>query len=217
MDPSAPPPPGCVRRRWIGGSPCAGKSTIAAALAGRFGLRSYNCDDAFDRHAARAGRSDGPTLAKVTSMPVGDRLAQPIQTQVADVLRAYREEFPLLLADLAAADAQTGSGWLIEGAALLPELLAAAGVRVDEAIWFVPTEAFQRRHYARRGWAHRLLADLPEPAVVFDRWMRRDAAFARAVIGQAQERGYRVVIVDGAKSTAQLATIAADHLNLGAG
>ncbi|MEU8662863.1 hypothetical protein [Actinoplanes philippinensis] len=53
---------------WIGGSPCAGKSTVAGRIAGRRGVPVYSCDDAFDRHA-----DGGPVLRKVTAMGVGER------------------------------------------------------------------------------------------------------------------------------------------------
>lgn len=174
--------------RWIGGSPCSGKSTVAAAL----GLPVYSCDAAVDRHTAMAGAADGPTLTKVAAMDVADRLDQPVAVQVDDVLRLYREQFPLVLADLAGPRAVVA-----EGAALLPDLLAGLGVARDHAVWLVPTERFQRHHYRQRAWAHELLAGTADPAGAFDRWMRRDAAFARHVAGRARALGYRVVVVDG--------------------
>ncbi|GAA2383132.1 hypothetical protein [Dactylosporangium salmoneum] len=172
---------------WIGGSPCSGKSTVAGLLAAARGATLYSCDDAFERHAA------GPAFAKVAAMGVAARLAQPVEVQVADVLQLYRDEFPLILRDLAAVPGPV----LAEGAALLPELLAAHKVPATHAVWIVPTEPFQRRYYARRPWARALLAATPDPDASFDRWMRRDAAFARLIATQARAAGYRVLTVDG--------------------
>src|SRR4051812_44033795 len=59
---------------WIGGSPCSGKSTVAAVIAAARGLPLYSCDDAFERHAVVGG----PTLRKVAGMTIGARLAQPV-------------------------------------------------------------------------------------------------------------------------------------------
>src|SRR5690349_14415410 len=137
---------------WIGGSPCSGKSTVAALVAAALNLPVYSCDDAFDRHAAVAG----PTMRKVTTMPIADRLAQPVDVQVADVFQAYRELLPLILAELPPAA-------VIEGAALLPTLLPPSA----HAVWIVPTPAFQRHHYAQRSWARSVVAGLPPSA--FDR------------------------------------------------
>ena len=180
-------------RLWIGGSPCSGKSTAAQTIAAVRGMRLYSCDDAFERHAAAVSETRGPTLKKVTTMTIGERLAQPVDIQVEDAFRLYREEFPLVTRDLAA----FGEPVVVEGAALLPELLADRNVSRDRAVWVVPTEDFQQKHYRRREWAHQLLASTADPGRAFQRWMRRDAVFARDVAEQARALGYPVTTVDG--------------------
>ena len=94
---------------------------------------------------------------------------------------------------------------MVEGAALLPELLAARRVPPEEAVWIVPSEEFQRSHYRRREWAWPLLAGLDDPEAAFDRWMRRDIRFAERVAEQAHDRGYRVIVTDGSVPAAGLA------------
>jgi dephospho-CoA kinase len=178
---------------WVAGSPCSGKSTLAGWVAGVAGAHLYSCDDAFDRHAATVADERGPALKKVTSMSVQERLAQPIEVQVADVFQLYREEWALILADLGAVPGPV----VIEGAALLPELLAGLGVAPDRAVWVVPTEAFQRERYAHRPWAQDLLRHTSDPAAAFERWMQRDAIFATTVVRQARELGYQVLVTDG--------------------
>jgi hypothetical protein len=126
---------------WIGGSPCSGKSTVAATIAAARAVPVYSCDGAFARHA-----DAGPVLRKVTGMSIGDRLAQPVDVQVDDVFCLYREEFPLILDDLRTA----APGTVVEGAALLPELLAGICVPGHRAVWIVPTWEFQVRHYRQR-------------------------------------------------------------------
>src|SRR4051794_31012591 len=39
---------------WLGGSSCAGKTSIARLLAAAHGLLVYSCDDAFEAHRRRA-------------------------------------------------------------------------------------------------------------------------------------------------------------------
>ncbi|WP_433200170.1 hypothetical protein ACQP00_28285 [Dactylosporangium sp. CS-047395] len=173
---------------WIGGSPCSGKSTVAAMLGGPV----YSCDDAFDRHG-------GPTFDRVRAMSVGQRLAQPIEVQVEEQFQLYREQWPQILAELTAPS-------IVEGAALLPESLAGHGVPRDRAVFVVPTAEFQRRLYRRRSWVWTLLAATADPEDAFDRWMRRDETFACIVADQARDAGYRVVTVDGSESAADLAT-----------
>lgn len=100
---------------WVGGSPCSGKSTLAQAVAAGCGVALYSCDDAFEPHAASVAPANGPTLKKVTSLGVTERLSQPIDVQVADVFKLYREEWPLILTDLQALSGPV----VVEGAALL--------------------------------------------------------------------------------------------------
>ena len=64
---------GDIRRRldhiyWIGGSPCSGKSSIVERLIQRDACQSYNCDDAFRRHADQIIPEAQPTFFKVTHM-----------------------------------------------------------------------------------------------------------------------------------------------------
>lgn len=178
---------------WIGGSPCSGKSTVAQQLAACLGWPLYTCDDHWDDHVGRGTRGRLPILTKLGALPIDVRLRQGFDVQVADVFEAYLEEFPLIDEDLAAASSPT----VVEGAALLPELLAMAGVPVDRAAWLVPTEEFQRAHYARRRWARELLTGTLDADDLFETWMRRDAAFGRCVALQARDLGYRVITVDG--------------------
>jgi hypothetical protein len=170
-------------------------------LAAARGARIYSCDEAFGQHAGEVDSQAGPTLRKVLTLDIGDRLDQPIDVQVEDVFRLYREEFPLIVRDLAA----IRGGVVVEGAALLPELLAAHRIPPEHAVWLVPTEDFQRWHYERRGWAHDFLAGRPELEDLFDRWMRRDAHFAVLVAQQARELGYQVIVVDGSAAAKKIA------------
>lgn len=184
---------------WLGGSPCSGKSTVASLLADAAGIGVYSCDDAFDRHAEALGPVRAPTLTRLAGMGIGPRLAQPVDVQVRDVQLAYREQFPLILADVGERDL------VVEGAALLPDLMATAGVPAHRVAFMVPTDEFQRHHYGSREWARLLLADLPDPGFAFERWMLRDAQFARLVEEQARDLGYRVFVVDGTVTPDQIA------------
>jgi len=181
---------------WLGGSPCAGKSSIARLLAARHGIEHFECD-------ARAGirrPADGLTT--------GERLARPPRWQADREVAFYRARFGPLLAGLPAGPA------LIEGADLLPSCLHERGVPPGRAIWLVPTPGFQRHWYATRDWVAPYLSECADPAAAFDGWMRRDALFADHVRTTATAAGYRVIVADGSRTIAETAGIIERHLSL---
>jgi len=209
-----------ARVMWIGGSPCSGKSSIADRLATAFGLDVYCCDEAYERHRIQLDPALQPVFARLAESCCDDVWMRPVQQQISEELELYREEFPMILADILAHPmldrdvAHGGPGIIAEGAALLPELVDGLEPNPSRVIWIFPIEAFQREHYARRGWRHDVLRTCTDPAVAWENWMARDAGFARAAATDAAASGYRVVWVDGSRSLDQMAGLVAEHFRL---
>jgi hypothetical protein len=182
---------------WIGGSPCSGKSSIASALGERYSLAVYHCDEHWDSHCARATREKQPLLWRVSRMSWDEIWMRDVATQVADELAIYAQELPMIAADLAALVRRRGLV-IAEGTALLPSWVAGQIADPRQAIWLMPTVAFQRRIYPQRGpWVQEILAQCADPDTAFANWMERDAAFARRVAAQAEAAGLRALWVDG--------------------
>ncbi len=183
---------------WLGGSPCSGKSSIAAAIAARRGFSTFGSDDFLFADMAAADPSRQPAMAKAARLAgLGwDALfMRPVDEQVADELAFYGEEFPLLLGLLAGLP--PGRPILAEGNAWLPELLASIGVLPAGAAYLVPTREFQFAHYSRREFITGILSQCADPQAAFANWMERDARFGEAVCAQAETYGYPVIRVDG--------------------
>jgi hypothetical protein len=179
-------------RYWIGGSPCAGKSSIARLLSLRHELPHVECDVVL------------PAPADIDRCA---RLAFPPEWQASREISFYAARFDSLLAVLPA-------DGVVEGADLLPELLADHDVPMSQAIWVVPTPDFQLRHYRAREWAAAYVAECPDPAQAFANWMRRDMLFAEHVRAQASAVGGRVVVVDGGRSVAENLRLVERHFGL---
>lgn len=184
---------------WIGGSPCSGKSSTAQALAGHFGLRYYNCDDAFFRHAGTVTPEQQPAFHRVTHYSPEELWMRPVADLLADELAVYREEFPLIVVDLLALPVDRPV--IAEGAALLPELVAPLLAAQNRAVWMLPTPDFQWQHYRQRDWASEVVKDCSDPAQAFRNWMERDVQFARQVRGQADRLGLLAIKVDGSQDS----------------
>jgi hypothetical protein len=200
---------------WIGGSPCSGKSSIVEHLSAWHSVRSYRADDAFPAHAAQATADAQPQLYRVARMSWDEIWGRPVEVLLQDEIAVYHEEWPMVVEDLLALPDDLPV--VAEGAALLPARVQDLLPDPRHAIWIVPTEAFQRGRYARRGaWVDEILAQCTAPEQAFEHWMARDAAYARWVSREARQRGLRVLTVSGARSIEENAAIVDAHFALGA-
>ncbi len=87
---------------WLGGSPCAGKSSISEKLASDFGLDIYHVDEAFEIHRQDLNLAHQPTLTRWLASSWTERWMQPIDSLIEDAIVCYREQFDLILQDISA-------------------------------------------------------------------------------------------------------------------
>ena len=180
---------------WMGGSPCAGKSTICERLAEKYSLNYYCVDSHYEAHLARADAVRHPNVVRLRSITWNDVFLRPVQDLLRDEIAFYHEVIELIVEDLRRLPSDQPV--VAEGAALLPELVAPYLPDIQHGLWVVPTETFQREHYSKRPWIHAILAETRDPAQAFENWMCRDARFAEYVRAGCAERGFEVIVVDG--------------------
>jgi hypothetical protein len=198
---------------WMGGSPCSGKSSITQLLAGKYGLRTYHCDEAFTEHQQRITIHKQPMLHKWTHTVWAELWMQPLDVLVEETIACYQEHFQLVVADLLLLP--HSDPILVEGTCLLPSSVSPLLLRKEHAIWIVPTETFQVAHYPDRGaWVEAILSECADPEEAFQNWMDRDAGFARWVLSKTNELGLKTVQVDGKRTIAENARLVADFFRL---
>lgn len=197
---------------WIGGSPCAGKSSIAQALAEQYGLYFYHSDGELPRLFAQLPSAQQPVMSRLHQADCPGLWLRPLAQQVREALIYCEEAFAWHWTDLQTLS--PGRPILIEGVPCLPHLVCPHLTQIHHAIWLVPTEAFQRHHYAQRSWIHEYLQDCPDPERAFENWMARDARMAVWMAQEARRLGLTVLTVDGGQSLAATAAMVAGHLGL---
>ncbi len=201
------------RVRWIGGSACAGKTTIAARLAAAHGLAIYHCDQHFERHRRRADPDRHPRFIRLADRPPEELWTPPAAEQANQLRGFYEEELEMVLEDLRPL-AKLGQV-LVEGAGLLPARIAEATSRPRRAVWLVATSELRRRFYPRRGARVRqLLGQCRDPEDAYRRWMERDDRFAAWVAAQARRVGEPVLTVDDCRTLEETAAEVARRLDL---
>ena len=179
----------------LGGAPCSGKSTLAEMLAARFPFLYYKVDDHDRQHAARSRPDRQPVMYKYSRMTCDEIWLRPVLEQVQDELSYYRERFEMIVADLERLAARQPV--LLEGAALLPELIARYPIDRHRVVFLVPSDEFQNVHYRERGWVGDVLKDCSDPEQAFANWMVRDHLFGQEILRQAKEHQMRTIVVDG--------------------
>jgi dephospho-CoA kinase len=176
---------------FIGGSPCAGKSTVCDLFAQKHGFVQYHCDEHYDQHLTRA-RFDQVTLRAFQKRSLLKTMTRPLEIMIQDALQANHE-----LGELALEDIDKLQGQVIgEGMPFMPDLMASLELRV-QPVYFVPTPNFQREYYAKREWAWKLLEQTQNPPETFERWMSRDSSTAAWIATRVRELGFALLEVDG--------------------
>jgi 2-phosphoglycerate kinase len=182
----------------LGGSPCSGKSTLAEKLSVFYDLQYYNVDDHYQDHVARCSPQQHPTMYKIAHMGWNEIWSRPPALLVQEEFEFYRELFGMILQDLGKLN--VGKPVIVEGAALLPELITKINLDRQRVLYMVPTKEFQVYHYAKRPFIQGILKDCDDPQTAFANWMERDHLFGQEIIKQARSFSYGSIIVDGSRS-----------------
>jgi hypothetical protein len=201
---------------WMGGSPCAGKTTISHIIAQEFGWQIYHIDGHIETYLERATPKLHPHLSAYRKTGLKDFLLQDPQEQVSQVIGMSHEQFQFILNDIAELSGEAPI--LVEGANLLASDLVKQIQSSKQAIWMVPTEVFQLAAYPKRGsWVQDVLRHhyQPEEALLaFERWMERDALMAKWTATEAGKHDIRVIVVDGSVTLLDNAEIVMHHFGL---
>ena len=194
---------------WLGGSACAGKTTMAKALAASYGLTLYSCDERFEEHRRRASLDRHPHFHRLMDRSPAELWAPPVEEQVRDLLLFYKDELAMVIEDLREIQGPV----IAEGVGLLPELVAPVLAEPHRACWLISTPEFRRRHYPQRDVAG-LLSTCPDPQRAYETWMARDDEIARHLAAEAANRGLPCCVVAGGAPEAETVSALARRFRL---
>ena len=183
---------------WIGGSPCAGKSSISEMLVEKYNFTLYKCDDYLDKHHKIGIERKYPIMNKISKMTCDEIWMRAIDIQVYEEFEYYREEFKLILEELEKYSKEKKI--LVEGTAILPELVESMKTKKNRVVFIVPTAEFQLKHYKKREFIPYVLSGCKDQEKAFENWMQRDIEFAIEVSRQTKLNGRNLIITDGNKT-----------------
>lgn len=197
---------------YIGGSPCAGKSSVAEILSKKHDLYNFKTDDFLDRYMQTGARKGYSVCRKVTSMNAEQVWMREPLVQCREEFDIYREIFEFVATDLKLIDWK--GGIITEGAVYLPELMKQSGISDSRYISITPAKEFQITHYRERDFVPLVLEGCSDKEKAFRNWMDRDILFAQEVQRQCQKENYVSVINDGTMEMDELANLVAAHFEL---
>ena len=197
---------------WIGGSPCAGKSTVAEILSQRYGLYYFKVDDFLDEYTNRGATKGYPICKKQKEMSWEQIWMREPELQCEEEFAFYAEIFAFVLEDIK--QIHNVKGIITEGAAYVPKLMKLSGISKDRYLSITPTAEFQIFHYRKREFVPYILESCEDKESAFRNWMNRDILFAEEVRRQCREEEYFSITNSEEIDIARLVSIVTAHFGL---
>lgn len=201
---------------WIGGSPCAGKSTIGHSIARTHVFLCYFLDPMARNHIARRLAEGDAKMAAFLKMTMNQRwVERSVEELVQEVLESWTTECRLATEDLLAMPEEW---FIIAEGNFFPECVAPYLSNPHQAIWLVPTEDFcgqiRRRRYAeqaKRRAQHGVANESSDPEKRLHNIIQRDSQLANYVKRQAEKLHLSVYEVDGSRSLDEMSVLVEQH------
>lgn len=198
-----------IKTYYIGGSPCAGKSTIAEILSRKYGLYYFKVDDFLDDYTKLGALKGYPICKKTVEMNAEQIWMREPLLQCEEEFEFYEEILEYVLADLKQINCKNGI--ITEGVAYVPQLIKQLGIPDNRYVSVTPTKEFQIFHFRKREFVPYILEGCKDREKAFCNWMDRDILFAQEVQKQCRENKYFSIINDGSIGIDELVNRIAAH------
>jgi hypothetical protein len=201
---------------WIGGGPCAGKSTISTRLSSDFGFVRYDGDAKCLEHLKLATPKNNSVGFRVhSSLKQGELLTwfvdRPGKEQAKDNIEWARCEFEFVIDDLLTMPRDEPI--VVDAFPSFPQTIFKA-TSPQHAVFLVSTDDFQRNMWAKREWHKKHLESCSDPESALDQWMDCQFRLSRYIADDCKDRGAALVITGGHLDIEQVYETVKKHFNL---
>lgn len=201
-----------IKTYYIGGSPCAGKSTIAEILSQKYGLYYFKVDDFLEAYTKSGAIKGYPVCRKTVEMNAQQIWMRDPLLQCREEFEFYEEVWEFVLADLKQIHCKNGI--ITEGAAYVPKLIKQLGIPGRRYLSMTPAKEFQVFHFRNRPFVPYVLKGCRDMEKAFRNWMDRDILFAQEVQKQCREYKYLSIVNDGNVTINELVDQVTKHFGL---
>lgn len=203
---------------WVAGSPCAGKSSIAHAIARVYVFVDYHADAFAHAHfARRVAAGDAEALAFLRRSDDQRWLNRDVEEVTQETIHSWTREFSLVTEDLLALPREN---LIVAEGNFFPASVAPYLSSPHQVIWLVPTDTFcararrqKRDTLAARRQRHGVAVETSDPEQRLRTLIDRDCLLARYVREQATSLGLPLVEVDGSRSVEEVTELVEGHFD----
>lgn len=195
----------------IGGSSHAGKSIVAQSLASRLGWSYRSTDSGFAPHPGRPWQVKQFEEREVPKHVADHYLTLSADELITDVLRHYRDIVWPLVKDLVTSHATDPSTCrlILEGSAILPELVVTLTFNNTAAIWLsASNELFEQRIYGSSKYETKS----PREKKMIDKFLERTWLYNERMVRNVKRLGLAVIDVENAATVEELAEMSLSEL-----
>lgn len=196
---------------WIGGSPDAGKTSIAQRLSEQYGLQHYHFDRREPVHFAQANPEQHPALwaAHPDRMTTEERWLGSSPQEMAEMtIASWSERVAFALDELL--ELPNEPGIVAEGPGFFPDVVLPFIDDPRKAVFLVPEKHFKRASALARGKPG-TRDETSEPERATEHLIQRDLLMGDYIRARAEALGLTVYTVDDTRDLEQMIAAVEAH------
>lgn len=184
----------------LGGSPCAGKSTVAERIKTEAHAVYFKADDWVEDCIEQAAKAGKPACKAYVKMKADEIWMRTPEEQCKGEFALYREIASELFRKIRKISAPV---IITEGAAFTPEVMKQHPEYTHYAA-LIPSPAFHSEQYKKREWVKYVLMNCTDKDQAFANWMERDVLFANEVQQACTAADIPCIVNDGRLSVDEM-------------
>ena len=197
---------------FVGGSPCAGKSTICEIISKKYNLCYFKVDDYLEKYMKKVALNNETLCKKNLSMTTEEIWMRNPTIQKDEEFGIYKEIFDDVINDLEKISCDNDI--ITEGCAYLPILIKELGITDNKYLAIIPTKKFQVTHYQERQFVSYVLDGCSNKEKALENWMERDFLFSKEIERQCENNKLKIMINDGTTNLDDMVNEVVTHFGI---
>ncbi len=197
---------------YIGGSPCAFKTSIAQKISEQYSFKVYNADNHIERYLEIGAKKRNKVLKKMRRISVLDQWFLDLDVQFKNEIALYSFAGKVIKGDLKRF--YKNKDILVEGCPVIPEFINKKEVAPENYVVLVASKSFERSIFETREYITRYLNLTKDKDLAFENWLARDEMIARYYKEEAEKYGYKYIEINKSSKFEDVYNDVVEHFGL---